>query len=228
MGGVAGHLAHLYDNRDLTFNQMAAILRSAAAGELQGTEKTDGYNIYLGFVNGEAKAARNKGDMSRGGMNLADLMARGFQGGEKARQAYVKSFSAYKKAIESLSEDEIAQIFGPNGEIFYNAEIQGPLARNVINYDENVITIHRMGHKKYDRDSNNLEIVPPEEIEPASMFLDSLIDGFEEALADEDFGLRRTAFLDLNTAVDKTLVEKTLAKIQQTGYSGEMTLNDYL
>ena len=49
MGGVAGHLAHLYDNRDLTFNKMAEILQKAASGELVGTEKTDGYNIYLGY-----------------------------------------------------------------------------------------------------------------------------------------------------------------------------------
>ena len=228
MGGVAGHLAHLYDNRELTYNEMATILKAAASGELQGTEKTDGYNIYLGFVNGEAKAARNKGDMSRGGMSLADLMARSFQGGEKARTAYVKSFQAYKAAIESLSDEEQAQIFGPNGEIFYNAEIQGPLARNVINYDENVINIHRMGHKKYDRDSNSLELVPAEQIEPASMYLDSLIDSFEDTAADEDFKIRRTAFVELNTAVDKALLDKTLAKIQSTGYTGDMTLNEYL
>ena len=36
MGGVAGHLAHLYDNRDLTYNEMADILQKAAAGELIG------------------------------------------------------------------------------------------------------------------------------------------------------------------------------------------------
>ena len=47
MGGVAGHLSHLYDNRDLTFNKMAEILQKAAKGELVGTEKTDGYNIFL-------------------------------------------------------------------------------------------------------------------------------------------------------------------------------------
>ena len=45
MGGVAGHLAHLYDNRDLTYNKMADIIQKAAKGELIGTEKTDGYNI---------------------------------------------------------------------------------------------------------------------------------------------------------------------------------------
>ena len=45
MGGVAGHLAHLYDNRNLTFNEMAEILQKAASGELVGTEKTDGYTF---------------------------------------------------------------------------------------------------------------------------------------------------------------------------------------
>ncbi len=64
-GGVAGHLAHLYDNRDLTFEKLADILTAASKGKLVGTEKTDGFNIYLGFKSGEAKAARNKGDMQK-------------------------------------------------------------------------------------------------------------------------------------------------------------------
>ena len=76
MGGVAGHLSHLYDNRNLTFNKMAEILQKAASGELVGTEKTDGYNIYIGYVDGRPRAARNKGDMSRGGMTLKDLIDR--------------------------------------------------------------------------------------------------------------------------------------------------------
>ena len=48
-GGVAGHLAHLYDNRGLTFEKLAEILTAASRGKLVGTEKTDGFNVYLGF-----------------------------------------------------------------------------------------------------------------------------------------------------------------------------------
>ena len=59
-GGVAGHLAHLYDNRGLTFEKMAEVLTAASRGQLAGTEKTDGFNVYLGFKNGHARAARNK------------------------------------------------------------------------------------------------------------------------------------------------------------------------
>ena len=122
MGGVAGHLSHLYDNRNLTFNEMADILQKAAGGELVGTEKTDGYNIFLGYVDGKPRAARNKGDMSRGGMTFEDLINREFRGGESARKAYVTAFNAYVKAVESLSEKERSKIFGPNGEIFYNGK----------------------------------------------------------------------------------------------------------
>lgn len=225
MGGVAGHLSHLYDNRNLTFNEMADILQKAASGELVGTEKTDGYNIYLGYVDGKPRAARNKGDMSRGGMTLQDLINREFRGGEKAKRAYVDSFNAYVKALESLSDEEKAQIFGPNGEIFYNTEIQGPVAPNVVNYDENVLNIHRGGHKRYNKDNNSVEVVANEK---QSEFLDSVIDRFENALADQDFKVRRTAFLTLNKITDEKFVQDTLDRIQKTGYSGDMTINDYL
>ena len=45
MGGLAGHMSHLYDNRDLTFNKLLKVLYKASSGELEGTEKTDGYNV---------------------------------------------------------------------------------------------------------------------------------------------------------------------------------------
>ena len=70
MGGVAGPMMHLYGDPSLTYNQIKKILSAASQGEIEGTEKTDGYNIYLGYVNGTPRAARNKGDMSKGGMDL--------------------------------------------------------------------------------------------------------------------------------------------------------------
>jgi len=225
MGGVAGHLAHLYDNRDLTYNKMADILQKAASGELIGTEKTDGYNIYLGFVDGRARAARNKGDMSRGGMTMEDLVNRKFKGGKKSKKAYVTAFKAYEKALNSLSAEEQAQIFGPAGEIFYNAEIQGPIAPNVVNYDENILNIHHMGHKRYNQENNSLELVDNVQ---QSKYLNTVIDRFEEAAADEPFSVRRTAFLDLNRITDEELINNILDRIQATGYTGDMSIGDYL
>ena len=46
MGGVAGHMDHLYDNPDLTFSEMKDILTAASNGELTYEEKVDGQNIF--------------------------------------------------------------------------------------------------------------------------------------------------------------------------------------
>ena len=46
-GAVAGHMNHIYDNGQMTFGELKELLRAAAEGELEGTEKTDGQNIFL-------------------------------------------------------------------------------------------------------------------------------------------------------------------------------------
>ena len=42
MGGVFGHMSHLYDNPNLTFTQIKDVFQKASRGALMGTEKTDG------------------------------------------------------------------------------------------------------------------------------------------------------------------------------------------
>lgn len=225
MGGVAGHLKHLYDNRDLTFNKISKILYKASNGELEGTEKTDGYNIYLGVVDGQARAARNKGDMQKGGMSMDDLQARVFQGGDRVKEVYVKSFDAFQSAIDSLNPQEQAKIFGPNGEIFYNTEIMGPGASNLLNYDANVITIHRSGHKSYNPETDQVEEI---DVSMNSDFLDRVIDRFEQATADKDFDVQRTAVMTLEGLDNDSYVKVALEKMKSAGFDGNMTIEDYL
>ena len=161
MGGVFGHLAHLYENPNFSFNSLKKILKAAASGELEGTEKTDGYNIYLGYVNGKARAARNKGDMSTGGMDADQLANRTYKGGERVRAVYIKAFDSYERAIDSFSEEEKEKVFGPNGEIFYNAEIQGKIAVKkgdkelFIPITDEIIT-------KVDRENKSIHVRTPE------------------------------------------------------------------
>jgi len=235
MGGVAGHLMHLYDNRDLSYNDIADILSKASQGELVGTEKTDGFNIYLGFKDGEARAARNKGDMRRGGMNAAAVAARNYKGGPQIRQIYVDSFRAFEKAMLSLSEEERAKLFGPDGEIFYNTEILGmlqpeepddePRPANVIKYDPSMITIHPAGHKRYNPETNSLEVV---DVSQNAKVLDAAVDRFAEALAGEDFQLARTAVAQLNKLDNDHDLNIALSRIQKSGLTGDMTINDLL
>jgi hypothetical protein len=224
-GGVAGHLAHLYDNRGLTFEKLADILTAASRGKLVGTEKTDGFNIYLGFKGGEAKAARNKGDMRKGGMNAVDLAMREFAGGPEIKKVYVDAFSAFEAAVASLSDEEKTAIFGPEGEIFYNSEIMGPGASNVVNYDSNIITIHGSGHKRYDEETDK---VVNADVDEASKALDQVVDRFEQAIQGKNFNVQRTAFVNLQKLEGSYDLKIALEKIKKAGFQGDMTVQDFL
>ena len=225
MGGVAGPMMHLYNDPSLTFNKIKKILSAASQGEIEGTEKTDGYNIYLGYVGGKPRAARNKGDMSKGGMDFGLLAAREFKGGPEVRKVYLDAFRAYGKALDTLSDKELAAIFGENGEIFYNTEIQGPSAEQLVNYDANVVSIHYSGHKIYNPETNELEIV---DASANSAALNRVIDRFEEALQGESFSVRRTAALILNRLDDDYDLNIALNKMQKAGFSGSMTIEEFL
>ena len=87
----------------MTFNEIKSILRAASSGKIVGTEKTDGYNIYLGARQGVALYARNKGDMVAGGRTMQDLDMRQFAGGQQVKDVYVKSFSAFHSLINNYS-----------------------------------------------------------------------------------------------------------------------------
>ena len=134
-GGVGGHLNHLYDNRDMTFNELKRILSAASRGAIEGTEKVDGFNVYLGYVDGLPRAARNKGDMKKGGMTLQDLANREFKGGDKIKKVYLDAFKAFSNVLRGMSPLELQRIFGKEGEIFYNTEIVSPESSQLITYD---------------------------------------------------------------------------------------------
>ena len=224
-GGVAGHLSHLYDNRELTANQMFKILSLASQGELEGTEKTDGYNIYLGFRDGQARWARNKGEMRSGGRTMEELINRIFQGGEQVKDVYVRAFKGFEDFANKLGQRVQANIFGEDGSIFYNTEIQGPGANNVVNYDANVVSIHHGNHKRYDAETDTVEIIDAEE---NSRYLDHALNRIEQEAHEQNFTVKRTAVLKLRRLDDDTDLRIAIAKIEKTGFIGDMTINEYL
>ena len=59
MGGLAGHMSHLYDNPDLTLGEIEDIFIRASSGRLVGTEKTDGQNIFLSYSHNHYKPIIN-------------------------------------------------------------------------------------------------------------------------------------------------------------------------
>ena len=229
MGGIAGHLAHLYDDRELTFSKIVKILSDASQGKLVATEKTDGANIFLSFRKGQALYARNQADIKRGGNQLQGLIDKVFKGGEEVKKAYVEAFQAFENAAKQFSPQDQAAVFGEQGNIFYNAEIQGPAFTNVVAYDKNVITIHGAGHIQLDLETGQVE---PFNDEGAAKALDNAINQQEQDSGGSNFTLQRTAVIklkalssDVDLKIAKARIEKAISGY---GMSWNNTIEDYL
>ena len=229
MGGVAGHMDHLYENRDLTFGEMKEILEAAANGELTAEEKVDGQNLFLSYSipEGKAKGARNKGNLKAGGLDAVGL-AQKFAGRGGLEQAFTGGFATFEKAVEALSDEEKERIFGPNTNIWYNAEVMDPGNANVILYDDKTLKIHDVGHFIFDRDSGQQDPIPQGTLET----LDNALERMEDRLHSDDFNLARQALVDIKKIEDNgKSLNKVLSRISNEMRSEKLndqsTILDY-
>jgi len=66
-GGAAGHMAHPYEDEELTSKDVKEMIHRGLIGSLDAeapvTEKLDGQNIAFTIVDGEIRFARNKGQV---------------------------------------------------------------------------------------------------------------------------------------------------------------------
>jgi len=230
MGGVAGHMDHLYENRDLTFGEMKEILESAANGELTAEEKVDGQNLFLSYSipEGKAKGARNKGNLKSGGLDATGL-AQKFAGRGNLEKAFTGGFNTFEKAVEALSDEEKERIFGPDTNIWYNAEVMDPGNANVILYDDKTLKIHDVGHFIFDRESGEQSPIPDGTLET----LDDTMERMEQKLHKDDFRLARRAMVDIKKIEDDgEALNKAISKInnemKKEGLNDDSTVVDYM
>ena len=229
-GGVAGHMNHLYDNPNLTFKEMKGIFRAASNGELKGTEKTDGQNLQLSYdiQTSSARAARNKGNIRDGGMDAAGLAAK-FGGRGALETAFTEAFSAFEEAIGRMSIEEREEIFGPNTNIYYNAEVQDPRAANLINYDLPTLTIHRVGHREYDRETGSAtDRDVSKNAKKLAMALGRVQGERQEGL----FHVQMNAIRQLEALSDDTAANLAIARLEKAlsnaGISDSQTVGEYV
>jgi len=121
MGGIAGHMSHLYDNPSLTFSKMKEIMQSVYSADIEAEEKVDGQNIFLSYDLSanppRAVAARNMGNIKKGGMD-ASALANKFAGRGGLTEAFTGGFKTFEKAVEALSSSQKKQIFGESANIW--------------------------------------------------------------------------------------------------------------
>jgi len=229
MGGVAGHMDHLYDNPTLTFAKMKEIMDAASNGQLKTEEKVDGQNLFLSYSipEGKAKGARNKGNLKKGGLDSTEL-AQKFAGRGGLEKAFSGGFSAFEKAVEALSDEEKERIFGPDTNIWYNAEIMDPGSRNVINYDNKTLKIHNVGHFVFDRKSGDKKPIP----QGILRILDNALNRMQKSLKDHDFSLAREAIINLKGLENDTALNKAKSRISGAlaaeGLSDKNTIQEFI
>jgi hypothetical protein len=141
-GGAAGHMLHPYD-KYTDPKDFLNFFKDFLTGKIEGTEKVDGYNLFVGYnENGEVVASRNKNQPPI--KNIAGKF--GVKHGAFA--GFVSGWKAIKSKLEQLSENEKKKynLIDEEGtpKNFINLEILFGYIPNVVPYSQstNYIVFH--------------------------------------------------------------------------------------
>jgi hypothetical protein len=158
-GGAAGHLAHPFEDEDLTFNDMKEMINRGLIGGLDKeapvSEKLDGQNIAFSVRDGKVVFGRNKGHVRDRGANALDVKGiyNQFKGRGGIETAFVGAAEDLQSAVKKLSPQQTKKMFG-NGSKFMSLEIILPETQNVIPYGKSVLVMH--GTITYDKNGEQI------------------------------------------------------------------------
>jgi hypothetical protein len=160
-GGAHGHLAHPFEDTDLSFQDFDEMLNRSLVGNLEKegpvVEKMDGQNIAFTIRDGKVVFARNKGHLknrAEKALSVEELSAM-FAGRGEISDAFTKAAEDIQEAMSKLSPEQIEQVFG-NGRSVMSTEIIYPGTRNVIPYDKTVLVFH--GTLEHDDDGEKVGV----------------------------------------------------------------------
>jgi len=212
-GGVAGHMCHLYDNCDLTFAEIKDVFQKASDGELKGTEKTDGQNLFVSYSikDGKAKAARNKTNIMSGGLSASELADK-FAGRGNLEKSFTEAFRAFEQGVESLPKSIQKRLFGADADIYYNAEVMDPRSPNVINYDQKSFVIHQVGHGAFDKETGErLDVDLKENVK----ILKGMMERIQKNVEGLDYNIYLNAVMNLKALDDDKALNDATAKLEK-------------
>jgi len=225
MGGVAGHMAHLSEDTDLTFSEIIDILGKVANAEItNATEKVDGQNLFLTVDgSGEIKTARNSGDVKKGGMTTDEYISK--WAGHPAENAFTNGFKAVSAALRKLSPDDLEAIFA-SGQKYVNMEIMYPNNPNIILYSSPNIVLHGLQYFGDNEETAEMRQLTKQKFSKLS----SLIDGASETVGKEEWAVNGPKLVALRKLADGSALEDVTSKIQSFAapVGTGATLGDYI
>jgi hypothetical protein len=142
-GGAFGHINHPFEDLNLTFLDIKNLIHLGLSGELgfelETTEKIDGQNIYITYIDGNVYAARNNKELKLP-LNKDEIRDK-FKHKPELANAFYFAMQDIENFISNFSQDDIDELF-ENGNYFINMEIYYPESKNVIDYDKAMLVFH--------------------------------------------------------------------------------------
>ena len=152
-GGAYDHLAHPFEDMDLSMGDLHAMIQDTVKGAFGPQnfvqEKTDGQQISISWKDGKLIAARNKGHLKNAGEAALDSagIASMFAGRGDIEIAYNAAMQDLENSIGKLS-DKDKMAFFDNGKKFASLEVITPITQNTVPYGQNMLVFH--GILEYD------------------------------------------------------------------------------
>jgi hypothetical protein len=227
MGGVAGHMAHLSEDTDLTFNEIVNILGKVSNAEIENaTEKVDGQNLFLSWTvgaDGEVRTARNKGDISKGGMTTDEYI--GKWKGHPAENAFTNGFKAISAALRKLTPEDLELIFA-DGQRYVNMEVMYPGNPNIILYSAPNVVLHGLQYFGEEEETPESKQLTKQKFSK----LVELVDGGIEQVGNENWKINGPKIVALKKLADGSALEEVKSKIEAFAAPVGMdaTLGDYI
>jgi len=225
MGGVAGHMAHLSEDTDLTFNEIVSVLTKVASADIKNaTEKVDGQNLFLSVDgSGEIRTARNNGDIKKGGMSTDEYISK--WKGHPAENAFTNGFKAVSAALRKLSPDDLNAIFA-DGRRYVNMEIMYPKNPNIILYSAPNIVLHGLQDFGEEDETPEMRQATKQKFSK----LASLIDGASETVGEEEWSVNGPKLVALKKLADGSALDEVTQQIERFAAPVGMdaTVGDYV
>lgn len=235
-GGAAGHMAHPYEDTDLTFDDIENMIDAALSGKVEyAQEKLDGQNLMVTYKDGRVLSARNKGQLknaAENAMSKANMEKSMEHLPDNVRNAFLDAMQDISDAIDKLTPAEKEEFFG-NGTKFVNMELLHPASENVAAYGVTQLRMHNV--QEYDEAGNviNSDSQAPKKIEQALNQVEASKQGTYEIRATDIVNLKQTEDYEkqkqeLTNALNAIRTKYRLSKGDKLGLYFQNNWSDFI
>lgn len=223
-GGLGGHISHVYDDLNLTFGDLKDIIRVICSNKVNIEEeprlKTDGQNMFVSYIDGEVRFARNKTHAKNYGQQSLtfDTIVQKWQSSPNVMAAFSQAHNILTTAFSKLSNEQLDEIF-ENGKRWLNIEVVYVGNANTITYNANYIVFHDIQDVNVEGETSNINMA----------LRNKLFDYLEKAEATiiNDFNIKNNVLKLKNFQLDESEYISLIDEINISG-DDEVTIGEFL